>query len=171
MWGKHPRGQKSWNMKKTPCEWWMSSHFGAGLKQLPSKEKPVPGRRLDEPISKASSIFHPPWSILDHPLWSSHLGPFRWTNIYWAPTVWHTSGTEPLLYLTSGLLRLASCASHSCGPLFSAGVTQFCAEAAWLDLAACRHHGPLAFYFCFSEAVIGCPGEPTCNSCLHNLEW
>lgn len=83
---------------------------------------------------------HPP--ILS----SSHLGPFWWTNIYWAPTVWHTSSTEHLLYITSGLLRLASCASHSCGPPFSAGFTQLCAEAAWLDFAAGLHHGPLCHW-------------------------
>ena len=137
-----PGGRSHWTWKRLPASGGWAPTLGQCWSNFLQK------KNLYQ-VEDWMSLFprHPPV------LWSSHLGPFQWTNIYWAPTVWHTSSAEHLLYITSGLLRLASCASHSCGPLFSAGFTWLCAEAAWLDFAVGLHHRPLASYFCFSEAV------------------
>ena len=161
MWGKHPRGQKSLNMKKTPCEWWVSSHFGAVLKQLPPKEKPVPGRRLDEPISKASSN-----SVIQSPgAFSVNkylLSPYSVTHIKcWTPLVHHFRSSQTRLLCQPQLWPPILCRLHP--TLCRGSLAGLC----------CR---PVPRASCFLllllwSCVIGCPGEPTYNSCLHNLEW
>lgn len=132
-----PGGIMLLNMKKTPCEWWVSSHFGTVLKQLKNLYQ----------VEDWMSLFprHPPTPR------SSHLGPFC-EQIFIEPLqcdthqVLNTSCTS--LQVFSDLLLCQPAVAP-----FLAGFTQLCAEAAWLDFAAGLHHGPPASYFCFSEAV------------------
>lgn len=126
--------------------------FSGSICLAPSEGKPTPGGRLDELISTASSN--------SSVLLSSHLGSFQWTNIYWALTVWHAPCIEQLLYITSGLLRLSSRATHSCGAQFSADFNQLRGEAGWPGLR-CRPASRVpCFLLVLLRSCVGCQENP-----------
>lgn len=130
------------NMKKTPCEWWVSSHFGAVLKQLPPKEKPVPGRRLDEPISKASSN-----SVIQSP------GAFSVNKYLLSPySVTHIKCCTPLVHHFRSSQTCLLCQPQLWPPVLCRLHLTLCRGSL---AGLCCRPAPQAFasYFCFSEAV------------------
>lgn len=130
--------------------------------------------QVEDWMSLFQGILHPPSSMI-HPGSSSViqslgafsvnkylLSPYSVTHIkYWTPLVPHFRSSQTRLLCQPQLWPPVLCRRH---PILCRGS---------LARLGCM---PASRASCFLllllwSCVIGCPGEPTCNSCLHNLEW